>query len=136
MNQSVRKSNSISRYIYFGLTIIFFTCLILQVLFVGLALFDSSVHWLKHITLVHLFGFNIPVFMLLFAFLGRMPRWSYWYILGLLGLVFAMYFTANMTISWIGSLHPVIAILLIEISFMNVVRTWKWLKRVKQKGEK
>ncbi|MUK89402.1 hypothetical protein GMD78_13620 [Ornithinibacillus sp. L9] len=133
----MKKAIKISQYLYVGLAIIFFLCLMLQVLLAGLAIFESAGYWLKHVTLIHLFGFNAPVFMLLFAYLGDLPRFVYWHLFSLLVLVFLMYFTANMQVSWIGSLHPVIAMILIAVAYRNIAVTMNWLKQTDiQKGEK
>ncbi|SET00762.1 hypothetical protein SAMN05216389_104145 [Oceanobacillus limi] len=130
----VRKRSNVPQYLYLGLSSIFFICLIVQVFLAGLATFDSAAYWLMHTTFVHLFGFNLLIFMLFFAFIGKMPKWTYWHIFGLLTLVFMMYFTANMQLNWIGSLHPVLAILLIMISYLNVKKAWYKLNSEK-KGE-
>ena len=94
----------------------------LQLFFAGLATFGNPEYWLNHVSFVHWFGLNLPVFLLIFAWIGALPRGAYWQVLGLVGFVFAMYFTANMTsqAQWVGALHPVIAILLTALSWFHV----------------
>ncbi|WP_304952412.1 hypothetical protein [Virgibacillus sp. MSP4-1] len=31
---------------------------------------------MKHIRFAHLFGFNVPIFMLIFALVGALTRWE------------------------------------------------------------
>ncbi|GAA0609377.1 hypothetical protein GCM10009001_28530 [Virgibacillus siamensis] len=90
-------------------------------------------------TFVHLFGFNIPIFMLGFAFIGASPRWAYWQLLGILISIFLMYFTANISahLPWFGAMHPVFGVLLFVLSCTMVSKTWKFTFNNKnnQEGE-
>ncbi|MBT2217460.1 hypothetical protein F3157_11585 [Virgibacillus dakarensis] len=119
--------NRIGQTIYFVLALLFLLCIMIQIFLAGLAIFANPVHWIKHTMFIHLFGFNIPLFMLLSAYIGRMPRWSYWSIFGMFVSVFLMYFTANMSAQfpWIAAAHPVVAMLLFIISLVTVLTTWK-----------
>jgi hypothetical protein len=128
----MEKSNlsnriKIGRISFLVLAVIFAICIVTQIFLAGLATFVHPLNWARHSTLVHIFGFNIPIFMLITAFIGRMPRLAYWQIFGLLVLVFSMYFTANFTaiVPWISAAHPVIAMLLFVLSFSIVIKTWK-----------
>ena len=85
----------VGRIIYFILASVFALCTMTQFFFAGSAIFMDPVEWRKHVTLVHLFGFNIPIFMLLFAFIGSLPRTVYLQILGIMIGIFFMYFTVN-----------------------------------------
>ena len=54
----------VGRIIYFILASLFALCTMAQFFFAGSAIFMDPVEWRKHVTFVHLFGFNIPIFML------------------------------------------------------------------------
>ncbi|MBP2079927.1 DUF6220 domain-containing protein [Oceanobacillus polygoni] len=129
----MNRRKQIGKNIFLVLAILFLIGVIAQIFLAGLAIFASPVHWIKHITLIHLFGFNIPLFMLLFAWMGAMPRWAYGAVFGLLTSVFAMYFTGNMAakLPWIAALHPVIAIVLFVIAFVVVIETVKLISNKK-----
>ncbi|QQK81919.1 hypothetical protein HUG20_09005 [Salicibibacter cibi] len=124
MNQSVR----IGRIVYLVLAIIFALSIATQILFAGMAIFINPVNWMKHMIFVHLFGFNIPIFMLAFAFIGALPRWAYGQLFGTLILMFFMYFTANMTtiLPWFGAMHPLFGVLLVVLSCTMVLKIWKF----------
>ncbi|WP_188455967.1 DUF6220 domain-containing protein [Virgibacillus oceani] len=119
----------VGRTIYLLLAILFTCSVVLQFFLAGAATFVSPLNWMRHTTFIHLFGFNIPIFMLLFAFIGGLPRWAYWQVFGLLVLIFSMYFTANMIADfpWIGAVHPVIAALLFFQSCVMVSQSWKFI---------
>lgn len=135
--QSLTNVNKLGRLLYLILIMVFFLSIITQFFLAGLAIFVNPVNWVKHTTFIHLFGFNIPVILLLLAYIGRLPRWAYWHIFGLLVGVFGMYFTANITAiySWVGALHPIIAIVLFGICYQALMKTTKLIFN-KQKGEK
>lgn len=122
--ETIRKRVYISRIIYLGLAIIFGCSVALQFLLAGMAIFINPVNWVKHIGFAHLFGFNLPIVMLIFAFVGAMPRWSYWYLFGMTLLVFLMYFSANITamLPWFAALHPVIGVMLLMLSCRMAVK--------------
>ncbi|WP_209300572.1 DUF6220 domain-containing protein [Lentibacillus salicampi] len=123
INQRVR----IGRIIYLVLAIIFAISVTTQIFLAGMAIFISPVNWVKHMTFAHLFGFNLPVFMFAFAFIGALPRWAYWQLLGVLISIFLMYFTANITavLPWFGAMHPVFGVLLFVLSYTMVLKVWK-----------
>ena len=122
------NGKKISRVIYLILCVLFASGVIMQVILAGMAIFINGLHWAQHSTLIHLFGFNIPIFMLIAAFLGKMPRWAYWHVFGLLFLIFLMYFTANITGTFpiVAALHPVIAMALFMFSLWMVFKAWRF----------
>lgn len=136
------KSNEVSTRFKVGsisfawLSIIFLFCILLQVFFAGLAIFVNPVNWTKHTAFIHLFEF-IPVLMFITAFVGKLPRWAIGHSAGLFGVIFIMYFTANITpaIPWAAALHPVIAIVLFWMSVKTVPKVWQMaFKHEKGKG--
>ncbi|WP_174615487.1 DUF6220 domain-containing protein [Virgibacillus ihumii] len=137
----VRKNRRIriGRIIYLVLAIIFALSVATQIFFAGMAIFISPVNWMKHMTFVHLFGFNIPIFMLVFAFIGALPRWAYWQLLCILISIFIMYFTANISanLPWFGAMHPVFGVLLFVFAYTMVSKTWKltFKNKSNQKGD-
>ncbi|MBY7145102.1 hypothetical protein KFZ56_18960 [Virgibacillus sp. NKC19-3] len=135
INQRVR----IGRIVFLALAIIFTLCVVAQLFFAGMATFISPVNWGKHMIFAHLFGFNIPVVMLVFAFIGALPRFAYWQLFGILISMFLMYFTANITtmLPWLSAMHPIFAVLLFILSCSIVLNVWKCTFDNKniQKGE-
>ncbi|MCR2822294.1 DUF6220 domain-containing protein [Lederbergia panacisoli] len=117
------------RIIYFILAIIFALCIMVQIYFAGVAIFLDGSAWSKHMMFVHLFGFNIPVLMLIFTFVGALPRWAYFQLSGAFISIFLMYFTANIKaiLPWVGPLHVILAFLLFALSWSIVLKTWKLL---------
>lgn len=85
------KFQKLSRYLFFLGAALFLISVAIQIFTAGLAIFVIPTHWLSHITYIHLFGFNVPIFLLLFAYLGKLPRWGYLYVFGLMFGVFGMY---------------------------------------------
>ncbi len=128
--------NKAGRIIFLLLIGMFFLSVLLQIFFAGLAIFVNPTHWMAHKSFVHLFGFNIPVFLLLLAYIGKLPKWAYGYVFCLMLGVFTMYFTANFTniIRWVGALHPVFSIFLLFISYLTLKKTIILVFREK-KGE-
>lgn len=126
----------VGRMTYLILAILFTICILVQLYLAGIAIFMDSAVWMKHMMFVHLFGFNVPIFMLVFAFVGAMPRWAYWQLFGIFVSIFLMYFTANMRTAfpWIGPMHVVIAVLLLVLSCSIVIKTWALFKTKTENG--
>jgi mercuric ion transport protein len=105
----------------------FFAAAVLAQVFVaGAAVFVNPVNWARHVEFVHYFGFMVPVLMVVFAGIGRMPRRYLVQVLALMVSIFLMYFTANITrtLPWAGALHPVIAIMIAGQAWMIVKNAW------------
>ncbi|MCP3741875.1 DUF6220 domain-containing protein [Rossellomorea sp. BNER] len=111
------------------LAIIFTLCIVTQVFFAGLAIFVDPVNWSKHTIFVHIFEL-VPILMLVTAFIGQLPLWAKWQSVALLGLIFMMYFTANVTtvLPWAAAAHPVIAIIMFWASLKMTRRAVSLLK--------
>mgnify|MGYP001207951336 CR=1 FL=1 len=118
-----------ARFIYLLLTAAFAACVFVQIYIAGIAIFADVSAWMKHMTFVHIFGFNLPLFMLVFAILGRMPRWSYWQIFGVFLSIFLMYFTANFksVVPFVGPMHVIFAIVLLVLSCFIVKNSWTFI---------
>src|SRR4051794_21489784 len=106
MEQSTPSTRiRIGRGLYLLFAAIFALFIVAQVFTAGMAIFVGAENWLKHTTLVHILGLNLPILMLIAAFIGKLPRWGYGYVIGLALLIFGMYFSANFTrvTPWIGA---------------------------------
>lgn len=116
----------VGRFIFLTLTTLFTLCILVQVYLAGMAIFGNPGAWVKHMKFVHLFGFNLPILMVIFAVVGSMPRWVYWNIFGVFVSTFLMYFTANIysILPLMGPIHPVLAILLFVLSCSIIKKTW------------
>ncbi|MCD2138800.1 DUF6220 domain-containing protein [Salinicoccus halitifaciens] len=117
----------IGRGIYLLLAVIFALCVTIQFYTAGMAVFDNPAHWLQHTSFIHIFGFNLPVCMLLAALVGAMPRQVYWHLFGTFILIFMMYFTANIGISGLGPLHPVLGTGLLILSVWMTISAFRMI---------
>lgn len=137
--QTISSRVRVGRIVYLALAIVFALSVIAQFLFAGMAIFISPANWMKHVTFVHLFGFNVPIFMLVSALIGALPLWTYLQMLGIFALMFLMYFSANITavLPWFGAMHPVFGVLLLALSCMMIWNVWKLTfgNKYKQQGE-
>ncbi len=124
-------NKSFNKILFLVLAMLFAAAITVQIFLAGAAIFIHPSHWQNHTMFVHLFGFNLPVIMLLVAFFAKTPRWAYWYIFSMLLGVFMMYFTANITsnLPWLGAIHPVIAVFLVLVSYRLVLRTSHFIRR-------
>lgn len=116
----------VGRRIYLILASCFTLCILIQIYLAGMAIFINPANWAKHTLFGHLFLFNTPILMLIFAMIGSLPRWAYWQIFGLFVSVFLMYFTANISfvLPWMSPMHPVFAFLLLILSGSSTLKTW------------
>lgn len=113
----------ISRFAFMILGWAMVVCVVAQTFIAGLAIFNDPSHWSGHVIFVHIFEY-IPLLMLLFSFLGRLPKAMKWLSFVLFGLIFFQYFTANMPAA--GALHPVIALGLIVMSISVAKRASRY----------
>lgn len=120
------KKNLTGGIILFLILLVMFSlCVTAQFLLAGFGTFVDPLNWARHVQFVHIFGFNLPVIMLIVAYFGKLPRWSIGQILAILFTMFLMYFTANITrtLPWIGALHPLIGAVLFGQSIIILVKT-------------
>lgn len=139
-NNKMEKKDESSRFrigrISFALlSSLLVCCIVAQVFLAGLAVFVNPSNWAFHEGFVHFFEI-IPVLMLVMSFVGKLPRWALWQSLGIFGLIFVMYFTANITsvLPWAAAAHPVIAIMLFWLSVIVHKRAWRMTFKPKQVG--
>ncbi|MGN8646529.1 DUF6220 domain-containing protein [Gracilibacillus sp. HCP3S3_G5_1] len=121
----------IAKILYFALTVIFTLMITTQIILAGMAVFIHPMHWANHTFFIHLFGFNVPLLLLIVAWLAKLPRVVYWQVFGLLLMMFSMYFSANIAgqLPWIAALHPVIGTTLLLLSFWMVIQAKFYLKK-------
>lgn len=131
-NKKEQKRIRLISFIYLLLSIIFLLCVVIQVFIAGLAIFVNPAHWVKHMGFVHIFEF-VPILMFILTFIGKLPRSAMGQSAALFGIIFVMYFTANITaiLPWAAALHPVIAIILFWMSIRNVSSAWRLIKEEK-----
>lgn len=89
---------------------LFITAVAVQFILAGMAIFVDPAQWKNHTMFIHLFGFNLPIIMLLVAWFAKLPLNVFAQLLGLMTWVFFMYFTANMAgnIPWLAAFHPLV----------------------------
>jgi len=115
----------VSRILFLVSAAIFAICVGLQVFIAGMAVFAGPQNWAMHVNFIHFFEF-IPLLMLLFAFLGKMPASMKWVSGGQLLLIFYMYFAANIrgVNPLLAATHPVVAMVIFALSIWTVTRVW------------
>lgn len=117
----------IGRWSYLILSISFALCTLIQIYLAGMAIFIHPSNWIKHSQFGHLFLTIFPILMLIVAIIGSFPRWAYWQTLGLFGMVFLMYFTANISfvIPLASPMHPVFAFFLLFFASSSAIKAWR-----------
>lgn len=111
-NQTAERGK-ISRFVFLGIAVLFTVLVAVQIFLAGLAVFTDPSYWHSHVVFVRIFEL-FPILMLIFSFTGRLPKSLRWKSAAVLVLIFAQYFTAN--VSAAGAFHPVIAALLFWLS--------------------
>ena len=108
-----RTAPTWSRATFAVLTGSFAVCIVVQILLAGMAVFADPRHWAQHVRFVHVFEL-LPLAMALVAWAGGLPTRLAWQSAGLFGLIFLMYFTANVraVAPTVAALHPVMAMVL------------------------
>ncbi|WP_096186642.1 DUF6220 domain-containing protein [Evansella halocellulosilytica] len=128
------KYGSISQFIYIAMSFVFLLCVLFQFYTAGLSIFGGGHYWVQHKMVVHLFGINLPIFMMITAFIGRLPKIFIYYTGGFLVLIFSMYVTANLgfQLPIAGSLHPIFGTILVILALFNVYYAVLPLKKKKE----
>ncbi|MCM3618083.1 DUF5957 family protein [Sutcliffiella horikoshii] len=121
------KKRSLAENIYIGLAGIFLGCLLVQFLLAGMSVFDDPAKWGIHKIFVHIFGYTIPVLMIISSLIGKFFRVVYRDLAAVFLLIFLMYLTANVgwKVGWLGALHPVLGVLLIATTSAGMVKIYK-----------
>lgn len=116
----------ISRVVFLILAAAFALSIAAQVFLAGFAIFVDPARWSMHTLFVKIFEY-LPLFMLLFSFLGQLSKSMRWLSFGLFLLIMAMYATSNMTSSvpLAGAFHPVLALIIFWLSVSIVRKAWR-----------
>ena len=61
----MERIQKIGRMVFFLLSVLFVLCVLVQFWFAGMAVFVQPGHWRSHVLFVHIFGFSLPLLMLL-----------------------------------------------------------------------
>ncbi|WP_394582394.1 DUF5957 family protein [Cytobacillus firmus] len=120
---------------YIGLGLVYLGCLLIQFLLAGMSIFGDPSKWAAHKMFVHLFGYAIPVLMMISALAGGFFKRIYKEMMAVFLLLFAMYFTANMgwKISSLGAFHPAAGVLFLGAGAAAVRKVWKPQEPVRSK---
>ena len=112
---------------------VYLGCLLIQFFLAGMSIFEDPSKWAAHKLFVHMFGYAIPVLMIITALAGGFFTLIYKEIMVIFLLLFAMYFTANMgwRVGWLGAFHPIAGVLLLGAGTAAV---WKVLKGLREAG--
>src|SRR5690606_38921793 len=117
--------NQTLRVIYALLSAVFAVCVLVQVLFAGTAIFMGST-WENHTNFVHFFEF-ILLFMLVFAFVGRLRRHGLrWWPIILFAFISFQYASAEFPGTWLAAFHPVVALILFVSACYVTLKAWKY----------
>lgn len=114
-----------ARLAFLVLAAVFVACVVVQILLAGLAVFSHPLYWARHVGFVHVFEL-LPLAMLLVAVVGGLPRRLAWLSAGLLGLIFLMYFSANLRaiVPVVAAFHPVLAMVLFMAATQVAGQAW------------
>lgn len=121
------SERSISQNVYIGMGVIFLGCLLVQFLLAGMSVFDDPTKWGVHKRFVHIFGYTIPLLMIISSVTGKFFSLVYKEMSAVFLLIFIMYLTANVGwhVGWLGAFHPVAGVLLITTASMALVKVYK-----------
>ncbi|MGJ7919109.1 DUF6220 domain-containing protein [Neobacillus sp. LXY-4] len=106
------KIQKYSRTLFFLLAWILLLGIVTQVVLACLAVFVDGGLWQKHRTIMNVIEF-IPVFMVIFGYLGGIPKLYNGLSLLLFFIIELQYYTKT---GWLGAIHAVFAIVLFMIS--------------------
>lgn len=129
LKQSSDKALSVSarygRIIFTVLTAVFAACVVVQVFLAGMAIFIDPLNWGMHSIFVRYFTF-LPILMLIFSFIGRLPRDMLGGSLAMFVMFIAEYITATFSANFplLSALHPVIALMLFGASTTTIKKAW------------
>lgn len=120
---TVPRRVSWSRYGYVVSSGLFAVGVIVQMYIAGMAVFVDPANWSLHRGFVHFIElFLLP--MLVFAFLGTLPRTLKLIPVGLFLLIALQYATASMFGSAVAAIHPVNAVLIFLMAIVASQRAW------------
>jgi hypothetical protein len=115
-----------ARWAFVAVAAAFVVCVAVQIFLAGLATFVHPLNWVRHAVFVHFFEV-LPLGMLVFGFIGRLPARQRWQSAGLFGLIFMQYFTANFRAiaPWVAALHPLTGTFILWLAIVVVQEAWR-----------
>ena len=118
------NGRTMTEKVYLGLSGLFLGSLLVQFLLAGISVFDDPTKWAIHKRFVHIFGYSIPVLMIISSVIGKFFSMVYRELASIFILIFLMYLTANVgwQVGWLGAFHPVSGVLLIAIVSRTFVK--------------
>ncbi len=130
-----------SQIVFIGFGVIFLGCLLIQFLLAGMAIFEDATKWATHKEFVHVFGYTIPVMMIVSSVTGKFFSRVYKELSAIFLLIFMMYLTGNVgwQVGLLGAFHPVAGVFLIVAACVVVMKVYKGVdatEDVKSKYEK
>jgi hypothetical protein len=129
------RAARIGRIVFVCLAAAFAACVLAQVFIAGMAVFINPLNWRWHTTFIHVFEF-LPLLMLIFSFVGRLPVAQRWQSGGLFLLIYAQYFTANVAapLPFAAAAHPVIALVIFWLATRVLSQSWGHAFRTHRAG--
>lgn len=132
-NTGAQKQSGLVRFARVAFIVtaaVFALCVGAQVFIAGMATFAGPQNWGLHVTFVHFFEF-LPLLMLLFAFLGKLPANLKWASGGQFLLIFYMYFAANIRgiNPMLAATHPVVAMIIFALAIWTVMHAWRMIRQ-------
>jgi len=127
VQRSVSWGILVLRILCFVLCISLVICVTVQVFLAGMALFADSGYWSAHRRFVHVFS-ELPLLLLLFSFLARLPAHLRWGVGATLLLLWGQYALAHIR-GPVGALHPVMGMVLWGVLLWLTVRVWQLVRQ-------
>ncbi|WP_051353066.1 DUF6220 domain-containing protein [Thalassobacillus devorans] len=129
MENSVRTRTRMIQGMFALLAMLFFVCILIQVLLAGAALFVEHSMWETHSTFIHVFEF-IPLLLFILSFFSGIPKWLRWQSAGLYIMIVLQYITITIAapLPYLAVLHPVIALILFWRSLVTVITAVKFVR--------
>ncbi|GGP10667.1 DUF6220 domain-containing protein [Oceanobacillus neutriphilus] len=115
---------NICQNLYLGLACLAFLCILIQVYFAGIALFQDYTYWNIH-KAFSLFKY-IYLAMFIVGLLGKMPKSLTWYALILFAVANLQYYTAH---GFLASFHVILPFVIFSLNFIIIRNTLKLVKR-------
>lgn len=128
MTRSVPGWRNWVGYAYLVLAWLFVACLAGQVVFAGLAVFDTPAYWHTHVTFVHFFEY-LPIALLIIGVIARLPQWMLW-LTGVEVLQLALQYALVDIGDIAGAFHPLNGMLLFGLAIILAYQPVRYVRKV------
>jgi hypothetical protein len=119
------------RIAFIGLNGLFLLAIVIQVFLAGMSIFFAATWWQAHMTMAFFIEW-LPVVMIAFAFVGRLPRAFALASVLLLGLIMLQYVfvevAAHTGVRWIAAFHPVNALVISAVALRLFQKVRSYLR--------